>query len=289
VLCGTGAHGAYHAGVLRAIQEAGVKIDLVAGHGIGAGAAALAAIDGATRLWEPDGLWRSSAAGRFYRWNAFLRGAGWLTLILVLLLLAPVLVLAAGLLIYPAGFLLTLLGLDAGTALVGGYSSWVQNAFAAERMPTIVPRLVMVVLVATALFGLTVAAAARWRSHAGRRSAGAWWWQLIGAPLEADGVRLAFVDAIWHLIRGAAVLERPTAAAVGRRYAEVLSESLGQPGFRELILTATDLDARRDLIVALLRDPYPRSFLAPPTSVLPRPTSSATRNRAVLSSARNRR
>ena len=30
VLCGTGAHGAYHAGVLRALQEAGVKIDVMA-------------------------------------------------------------------------------------------------------------------------------------------------------------------------------------------------------------------------------------------------------------------
>ena len=33
VLCGTGVHGAYHAGVLRALQEAGVKIDIIAGPG----------------------------------------------------------------------------------------------------------------------------------------------------------------------------------------------------------------------------------------------------------------
>ena len=33
---GTGAAGAYHAGVLRAFHEAGVKIDLVGGLGIGA-------------------------------------------------------------------------------------------------------------------------------------------------------------------------------------------------------------------------------------------------------------
>ena len=58
VLCGTGAHGAYHAGVLRALQEAGVKIDVMAGQGVGAGAAALAAIDGAARLWDADGVWR---------------------------------------------------------------------------------------------------------------------------------------------------------------------------------------------------------------------------------------
>src|SRR6185295_2352827 len=43
VFAGTGAHGAYHAGVLRALEEAGVKIDLVAGHGVGAANAALVA------------------------------------------------------------------------------------------------------------------------------------------------------------------------------------------------------------------------------------------------------
>ena len=48
----------------------------------------------------------------------------------------------------------------------------------------------------------------------------------------------------------------PVAAALGRRYAEVLAENLGQPGFRELMLVATDLDARRDVVGALLREPY---------------------------------
>ena len=36
VLAGTGTAGAYHAGVLRALDEAGVKIDVAAGCGIGA-------------------------------------------------------------------------------------------------------------------------------------------------------------------------------------------------------------------------------------------------------------
>ena len=69
VLCGTGAHGAYHAGVLRALQEAGVRIDLVSGHGIGAAGAMLSAIDGGGRLWEPDGLWRSPQSQSLYGWT----------------------------------------------------------------------------------------------------------------------------------------------------------------------------------------------------------------------------
>ena len=35
VLTGTGTAGAYHAGALRALSEAGVKIDLIAGRGVG--------------------------------------------------------------------------------------------------------------------------------------------------------------------------------------------------------------------------------------------------------------
>ena len=50
---------------------------------------------------------------------------------------------------------------------------------------------------------------------------------------------------------------------MGRRYSEVLAESLGQPGFRELMIVATDLDARRDVVGALLREPYRREFIAP--------------------------
>ena len=46
VLTGTGTAGAYHAGVLRALHEAGVRIDLVAGRGIGAVGALFAAVDG---------------------------------------------------------------------------------------------------------------------------------------------------------------------------------------------------------------------------------------------------
>jgi len=47
---------------------------------------------------------------------------------------------------------------------------------------------------------------------------------------------------------------------VGRRFGDVLSESLGQPGVRELLVVATDLDARQDVVGALLREPYRSAF-----------------------------
>ena len=90
------------------------------------------------------------------------------------------------------------------------------------------------------------------RAAGGRRARGGWWWRVVGAPLAAEPAREWFATAIWDLIRGAAPLARPSIAILGRRYSEVLAENLGQPGFRELVLVATDLDARRDIVAALL-------------------------------------
>jgi hypothetical protein len=172
VLCGTGAHGAYHAGVLRALQEAGVKVDVVAGQGVGAAGAVLAAIDGGSRLWEANGIWRSQQSRRFYRFELF-----------------------------------------------------------------------------------------KWRRQM-RRVTGAFWWRVLGAPVDPTSAIDAFSHAVWQLIRGAATDATPPPEA-GRRYAEVLAENLGQPGFRELMIVATDLDARGDVVAALLREPYRRDFIAP--------------------------
>jgi hypothetical protein len=263
VLCGTGAHGAYHAGVMRALHEAGVKLDVVAGHGIGAGAAALAAIDGTPRLWESDGIWQPPRVKSLYGWKAFLRLSAMFGLALAVLLSVPLLVLAVGLVVYPVGFLITLVGLSAGPAITAAYSGWLESVFAPENLPTIVPRLVMLALVVLCLSVIGGTLAARWRAHKRRRTSGGWWWELAGAPLDASGAQRAFLDAIWQLIRGGAPTKQPDTRAVGRRYAEVLAEGLGQPGFRELITVATDLDARRDVVVAMLRDPYRASFLAP--------------------------
>src|SRR6059036_3508399 len=77
VLAGIGTAGAYHAGVLRALHEAGVKLDVAAGRGVGVIGALFAAIDGAQRLWEDKGFWRSPAVRSLYAWRPLLRTAAW--------------------------------------------------------------------------------------------------------------------------------------------------------------------------------------------------------------------
>ncbi len=262
VLAGTGAHGAYQAGVLRALQEAGVKVDLFAGHGVGAANAALAAIDGQARLWDPSGVWLSASTPSWYGWKRAIRWAGWLVAGVIAVLVAPLgLVVLTGLVVYPLGFLLETAGSGLGTPLTAGYASWLQTAFAGDRLPTFVPRLGMIVVSALVVL-LVGAAAAAARSGWARRGRGPVWWWVFGAPLDAIPARHAFTAAIWQLIRGAAPVTPPSLSALGRRYAEVLAESLGQPGFRELIVVATDLDTRRDTVGALVREPYAQEFLA---------------------------
>jgi len=260
VLTGTGTAGAYHAGVLRALHEAGVKVDLVAGRGIGAVGAAFAAVDGAAQLWEPAGLWSVPSAKRLYRWRPALRAAACILGGALGVLVLPLGVVVLGALVYPLAYLLRVVGLDGGAWLATGFGQLVESVFAPAALPIWLPRLVVAGL-ALLLAVVAGSAGLGWkRARDQRRSRGTLWWVLLGAPLDVGRARGWFADGLWKLMRGAASVARPGPVDLGRRYAELLSENLGQPGFRELLVTAHDLDARRDLVFALLSEPYRRRF-----------------------------
>ena len=260
VLTGTGTAGAYHAGVLRALHEAGVKVDLVAGRGIGAVGAAFAAVDGAAQLWEPSGLWNATRATRLYRWRPTLRAAAWILGVALGALVLPLGVVVLAALVYPLAYLFGVVGLAGGDWLTTEFGRLVEWVFAPAVLPVWLPRLIVVALVL--LLGVLVSAAglAWMRARAQRRTRGALWWVLLGSPLDVGRVRGWLADGLWTLMRGAASIARPGPADLGQRYTELLSENLGQPGFCELLITAHDLDGRRDLVFALLSEPYRRRF-----------------------------
>ncbi len=265
VLTGSGTAGAYHAGVLRALHEAGVKIDLAAGRGVGAIGAFFAAVDGGVRLWEPNGLWRSASAAGFYRWRLPLRIAGWTLVGAAAVFAVPTALLGVAVLVGLAGLLLTLVGLDApASTLRSTFSGWVDALFAPTALPTTIPRLVLFVL----LVGLAaIAANGIWsaiRARASRRTRQSWAWRLVGAPLTASGLFTHTLAELWNLIRGAAPIAAPGARDLARRYVELLSDNLGQPGFRELLVTVHDLDARRDVVFALLGHAHRSRFFGRP-------------------------
>jgi hypothetical protein len=267
VLTGSGTAGAYHAGVLRALHEAGIKIDLVAGRGIGAVTAVFAAVDGGPRLWEANGLWKGSAAARFYSWQTPLRAAGWALVAAGAILAVPLLLLAVAVIVGIVGLLLTLVGLEGpGSAMTVGFSRWIAVLFAPDSLPTVIPRLVLFAVLAAAGILTAAAVLGTTRLQARRRTRQGLAWMLIGAPLSAATVFARAAGELWNLIRGAAPVAAPSAPELARRYVELLLENLGQPGFRELLITVHDMDARRDLLFALLSDAHRSRFFGRPVT-----------------------
>jgi hypothetical protein len=255
---GTGADGAYHAGAMRALQEAGVKIDVVGGRGIGALAAVLAAVDGGSQLWEAGGFWRSALVVNLYRWRWPFAVLRWLAIALLAVLAVPAVVILLGLIVYPFALLLGMAGLDAGARLVEEFVGSLRHAFAPAALPTWIPRLAA--LCATAALVVLGAGAwlSWWRSKLYRRSTGNIMWTLLGSPIDAGAAIRHATETVWRLLKGGAAIKTPQSDDLSRRYSELLAENLGQPGFRELLLVVHDLDANRDLVFGLVRDPASR-------------------------------
>ena len=270
ILSGTGADGAYHAGVLRALHEAGIKIDLVCGRGIGSVSAVLSAVGGAARLWNEKGLWRAAAVTSLYRWRWPVRILFATIAAIAGVLLSPLLFLAAGLLTYLVGLFLGMAGLELGATIMQRYATTLAASFAPAALPTWLPRLVtLAVLVAAIALVVGTLVAAR-TAPLRRRSRGPRAWALLGAPLDGTRATQHFVHGIWDLLRGGGNVRIPAEHDLSHRFTELLNDNLGQPGFSELLLTVHDLDARRDLVFGLLRDPYRRTLFPPPTASGPR-------------------
>jgi hypothetical protein len=259
LLTGIGTAGAYHAGVLRALHEAGVKIDVVAGRGIGAVGALFAAVDGAQRLWDEKGFWRSAGVAGLYPWSPPLRLLTITAVVAVALVAVPLAAMALGLLVYPVDFLLKMVGLSGG-GLVAWYLGVANAAFAPTALPTWLPRLVVLVLGAGAVGALATSVSRTRRRHA----RGPWWWRLVPAPLVSEPAVAHTWSAIWDLVRGAAQLRAPSQVDLARRYTELLADNLGQPGFRELVIVAHDVDAGRDLVFAMVADERRRDLVRRP-------------------------
>jgi Patatin-like phospholipase len=280
ILTGTGADGAYHAGVLRALYETGIKLDLVCGRGVGAVGAVFAAVDGAGRLSDAKGLWRRDGVGQLYTWRWPVRLVFALVAAIIGILLSPILFLAVGLCAYVVGLFLGMAGLDLGAAVVQQYSALLAAAFAPSALPTWLPRLIALCVIASLVIlatgALTASRTAALRRHPRQASV----WSLVGSPLDGARATRHFVSGLWDLLRGGASISVPATEDLSRRFSELLNDNLGQPRFSELLLMVHDLDARRDLVFGLVRDPFRRALFPPSGLGIPAPASVGVRRRA---------
>jgi Patatin-like phospholipase len=250
VLTGSGTAAAYHAGVLRALDESGVKIDVVVGSGAGTIAAAFAAVAGSARLYGADGFWSGASWRSFYR----LRLAARTALLLLgssygVFLMPLALALLAGVL-FP-------LALIADVLMPGVFARLLGELAAAPG----VLRGPYLAALAAPVFALSViATVAAVRVYVrDRRRFG----EAFESLLEAERGRDRLARALWEIARGPALSDAPPAEAeLGRRYVALAAENLGQPGFRELVLRAADLETGGALGFVLLQDAHRLSFAA---------------------------
>jgi hypothetical protein len=262
VLTGTGTDGAYHAGTIRALTEAGVRVDLIAGRGVGAVGAIFGAIDGGARLWEPTGLWRRPLARALYPWRAAYRNVARGLAIASLLLTIPPLVLGLAAAVYQVAILSEIGGAGTAQWLADTWGRVLGSMFAPTALPTRLPQLITAVLAVVVVAVLAAGIRARRRLPARRDQRGGSWWTLLATPMAGDVTSQFFIGGLWDLLRGGANVRQPSSADLSRRYAELLAENLGQPGFRELLLVAHDLDARHDVVFALLEPNARRAFFS---------------------------
>src|SRR5262245_29078052 len=187
ILCGSGTAGAYHAGALQALTEAGIKIDVLAAHGTGALTALAAAVDGGPRVWGEGGPWTSRRLLHAYRWRAAFRFAALGLVLASLLLVSPALVLVAAATIYALSFLSALVNLTGVSAwFVGFYRRFIELLFDPPILPTVLPRALLLALLVIALVLVVAAVRAIREEGARRRWRGGFWWHLLTSPLDAQ-------------------------------------------------------------------------------------------------------
>ena len=240
VFTGSGASGAYHAGVLKALDEAGVRIDFMVGSGVGVLAAAFGAAASGSALYGDKGLWRSITTSKVFELRSTLRFLRSLGLVGLSAFLVPALIaLLLGL------FLPVFLAVD--FARPGFMESLTQTL--AAFAPGLRLFFVYALAAPTFLAFLFVLLGGARLMKISRRRLG----EHLESAFDLSGIQNEIARRLWEVARGPALNEKaPETAEVGRHFAALVGENAGQPGFRGLVLRAANLDARRPLVLRLV-------------------------------------
>ena len=243
ILIGEGTGSAYLAGVMKALHDAGVRVDVVLGKGAGALVAALFAIDADSRLGGDDGLLAQVGKRRPWRLQPLYK----VTLVCLALsfaaFLSPVLV---GLIA------LAMLPFEALGRLV-------TESSAAEPAPTwfgylleagepFYLRAMVVPLIVLCAFWFV------WWAYAFVRER-----RVPSLPelYKLGSLSALLESSLWRAARGASSDSRPhDRKELGEAYRRLLSGSWGQRGFRELVFYALDTDSGQEVPFAMLKERF---------------------------------
>jgi hypothetical protein len=197
VLSGPGVHGAYHAGVLRALQESGVKSICWPDMAPARPTPRWRRSTGRPGCGKPDGLWLGPQARLFYSWTMPVRALVWL-LVALASLFWPLsrLVVASGLIVYPLGFLSRHVRRDPpGPPWSPRTKGWLQSAFSADVLThdRSAARHRAGRGCGTSLGGVDGRAAGR---AADAVPSARTWWRVVGAPMDAEVARQAMTATV---------------------------------------------------------------------------------------------
>ena len=254
VLIGEGTSAAYLAGALKALEQAGVRIDLILGRGVGGLVAAFGAIQSSNKLLGEGGLFSSiqdSGAWRLrtpYRLATICLTAAFAVFVspalLAVLLLLALPFIAAARIVAPAAM----------ASLFGGIQEHI-TAFSAALDPIYLRAMAfpIAILFAVLLVGWLLPGLFRGRAREARERGIA---RFLGDGLvQISPFTHALRRTLWEAVRGASTETHPPETAdIGNCYRDILSASLGQPGFSELIFYALDMDSGQEVPFVLLKN-----------------------------------
>jgi hypothetical protein len=251
VLVGEGTSAAYLAGALRALETAGVRVDLILGRGVGAIVAAFGAIQSGGKLLGEKGLltslgrrgpWRLRTP---YRVAVFCLGAAFAVF------LSPALLAVLILLALPFVAAARIVAPDAMASLFGRLQEQIAS-FSAQLDPIYLRAMAfpVAVLFAILLVGWLAPGLIRRSSRQGALG------RFLGeGVVDLSPLSHELERTLWEAVRGASTEARPPLLKdVGLRYRDLLAASLGQPGFSELIFYTLDLDTGQEIPFVLLKD-----------------------------------
>lgn len=251
VLIGEGTSAAYLAGALGALQSAGVRVDLVLGKGTGAVVAAYGAIQSASKLFGENGLLASLGRTGCWRLRAPYRAALYCLTAAFAVFISPALLALILLLALPFFAAARIVAPDAMASFSGSIQEQIA-VFSAQLDPIYLRAMAfpIAVLFAVLLVGwLVPGVARRWEGQT-----------TLGRFLGEGFIQLSpfsgrLERSLWEAVRGASTESRPQRLRdVGLCYRDLLSASLGQPGFSELIFYGLDLDTGQEVPFVLLKD-----------------------------------
>jgi hypothetical protein len=273
VLTGEGTSVGYLAGVVRALDAAGVRMDVVLGRGVGAIVAAFSAFHAEEKICAEGGLLDAMARERPFRIAPFPRFAAYCLAASFFFFVAPAFLGFVSIIMFPVQALVRELlpaGVEAAPSLL--------SLLVTTVSPYYLPAVALPVIV---LFtGIAARKLASWRRQ-GRDS-------FLPEELSRPAIDLAplaraIEGRLWQTVRGASSDEAPRdKKALGEAFTQLLTQGMGQQGFRELVFYALDTDSGTEVPFMLLKERYGKALAARSESARSEPIDLASEGSAIL-------